>query len=163
MKPYRVEIDITTKYAIEVHAETEIEAIQQAEDLSLSSIEDGGDFIEMVDITVGNVKLLEPEEEEDMVRPTPVIATQKTEEIEVEASEEAVDPAADTVDYPEPVPTSEETGFVKPEPSDTVTLNPDGTIAEPEQEMEPEITHTHQPVTESDIAREQAQQGVKND
>ena len=135
MKSYKVEIDITTRYTIEVHAETEIEAIQQAEDLSLSSIEDGGDFIEMVDVAVGNVKLLEPEEEEDVVRPTPVITTQKTEEIEVEASEEVVDPAVDTVDCPEPVSTSEETGFVEPEPSDTVTLNSDGTIAEPEQEL----------------------------
>ena len=110
MKPYQVQVTITNRYNVEIHAETETSAVEQAENMKAQQIEDGGDFVEMVEITAVDVVLLEPEDDED------------------EASEEAEPEPDDTVtgvevieDYP--VDTDGE-------PMQPVTLNPDGSIAE---------------------------------
>ena len=116
MKPYQVQVTITNRYNVEIHAETETSAVEQAENMKAQQIEDGGDFVEMVEITAVDVVLLEPEDEEDE---------------EDEASEEAEPEPDDTVTGVEVEPAQFE---MQPDGVVTtispVTLNPDGSIAE---------------------------------
>ena len=65
MKPYRAEVEVTTKYSIEVHAENETEATQHVEDMSGHQIEDGGDFIELVGVEVVDIEPMEPDDDEE--------------------------------------------------------------------------------------------------
>jgi len=113
MKPYQVEVTITNRYNVEIHAETETAAVEQAENMKAQQIEDGGDFVEMVEITAVDVVLLEPEDEED------------------EASEGVEPEPDDTVAGVEVEPAQFE---MQPDGVVTtispVTLNPDGSIAE---------------------------------
>ena len=65
MKPYKVEIEITTKYSMEIHAFDETEAIQKAENLEPRAIEMGGDFEEITKIEVTDIEEIKPEDDED--------------------------------------------------------------------------------------------------
>ena len=65
MKPYNVEIDVTTRWTVEVHAEDEDEATTQAESMSLDEIAASGDFKELVDVTVASIEKKPKEWEED--------------------------------------------------------------------------------------------------
>lgn len=67
MKPYRAEVEVTNKYSVEVHAGDETEATQHVENMNAGQIEDGGDFIELVEIEVTDIEPMESDDEEDEV------------------------------------------------------------------------------------------------
>ena len=64
MKPYKVEIEVTNKYSMEIHAIDETEAAQKAENLEPRAIETGGDFEEITKIEVTDIERMEREDDE---------------------------------------------------------------------------------------------------
>ena len=65
MKPYQIQVEVTTKYSIEIHTNDEADATAQAEDMDLDAIEAAGDFVELVRVEVANVEAMESEDDED--------------------------------------------------------------------------------------------------
>ena len=65
MKPYKVYIDITNRYSVEIHGHDQDDVQAQAEKLSKCQIENGGDYEEMVGIEVVDIKPLFPPDDED--------------------------------------------------------------------------------------------------
>lgn len=63
MKPYKVTLEITQTWTVEVHAVDEQEAEETAKNLDLDQITDGGDYGELLDVTVSDVELLLVEDE----------------------------------------------------------------------------------------------------
>ena len=63
MKPYSVEIDVTTTHTIEIHANNEEEAQEIAENMDLDDIESGDDFEELRSIEVTNVEEITNDDE----------------------------------------------------------------------------------------------------
>lgn len=55
MKPYSVEIDVTTRWTVEIHADSEDEAWNKAENMSADEIEEEGDFKELRPVVVNDV------------------------------------------------------------------------------------------------------------
>ena len=64
MKPYRITAHVTTKYTVEVHAETGDDAQAQAEDFDHIGIGNAGEFEGFVKIEVTDVELLYPEDQD---------------------------------------------------------------------------------------------------
>jgi len=65
MNPYKVTIDITNRYSVEIHAEDQDDVQAQAEKLDQHQIEDGGDYEEMVGVEVVDIEPLYPPDDED--------------------------------------------------------------------------------------------------
>ena len=65
MKPYKVTIDITNRFSLEVHGHDQDDVQAQAEKLSKHQIEDGGDYEEMVGVEVVDIEPLYPPDDED--------------------------------------------------------------------------------------------------
>lgn len=65
MKAHRLEVEVTTKYIIEVHGENEAEATQTAENMDNTQIEAAGDFVESVKVEVTDIEVMYPEDEEE--------------------------------------------------------------------------------------------------
>jgi len=63
MKPYKVTLEVTQTWAIEVHARDEQEAKETAKNLDLDQIMDGGDYDELLNVTVSDVEPLLVEDE----------------------------------------------------------------------------------------------------
>ena len=57
MKPYRVEVEVTTKWILEVHAEDEHDAAQTASNMVPVEIEAMGDYGEVTNVEVGDIEL----------------------------------------------------------------------------------------------------------
>jgi hypothetical protein len=56
MKPYSVEIDVTTRYTIEIHANNEEKAQEIAENMDLDEIESDANFKDLRSAEVTNVE-----------------------------------------------------------------------------------------------------------
>ena len=65
MKPYKVYIDITNRYSVEVHGHDQDDVQAQAEKLSKHQIEDGGDYTDVVGIEVVDIESMLPPDDED--------------------------------------------------------------------------------------------------
>ena len=65
MKPYKVYIDITNRYSVEIHGHDQNDVQAQAEKLSKHQIEDGGNYEEIVGIEVVDIEPLYQEADED--------------------------------------------------------------------------------------------------
>lgn len=66
MKAYRVEIEVTSKYVLEVHAEDKEHAIEQTEEMNLDNIECAGDYVELTGVEVTDVELMYPHDDDDV-------------------------------------------------------------------------------------------------
>jgi len=64
MKPYRVTVEVTTTYTVEVHAETANQAECKASLLDLEEIEAGEDQA-TTSVSVGDAEEIQREDEED--------------------------------------------------------------------------------------------------
>lgn len=56
MKPYRVQVEVTTKWTLEVYGEDEQEAEDRAQNMDLDEIESSGDFDEITNVEVTDVQ-----------------------------------------------------------------------------------------------------------
>jgi hypothetical protein len=56
IKPYSVEVEVTTRWTVEIHADNEDEAKEKAEELAFSEIEISGDFEETLSAEVTNIE-----------------------------------------------------------------------------------------------------------
>lgn len=65
MKQYKVTAHVTTKYTVEVHAETEDDAQAQTEDFDHVGIGNAGEFEEFVGVEVTDVEVLHPEDHDE--------------------------------------------------------------------------------------------------
>ena len=55
-RPYSVEIDVTTRWTVEIHADSEDEEWSKAENMSADEIEEEGDFKEELSVEVNDVE-----------------------------------------------------------------------------------------------------------
>jgi hypothetical protein len=65
MKPYKVYIDVTNRYSLEIHADSQDDAEAQAEKLTFFQIEAGGNHEEAVGMEVVDIEPLFPPDDED--------------------------------------------------------------------------------------------------
>jgi len=150
MKPYLVTVEAKLKYTIEVHAETETEAEQTAEELDIDNIENAGEFVELMGVEAIDVECLlseKEEKEEDMALAE--ATAEASEEAINERDQEMIDslpplsepvsrptdpanPAADTASGDEVVESDPDIVAEQNVATDneTVILAADGTIAE---------------------------------
>jgi hypothetical protein len=65
MKPYKVRVEVTTAYTVEVHAELQEQAEHQVGTMDLDQIENAGEFAELVKVEVVDSEMLHPEDQDD--------------------------------------------------------------------------------------------------
>ena len=80
MKPYKVFLDVTNRYSVEIHGHDQNDAQAQAEKLSRHQIMDGGDFEEIVGVEVVDIEPLFPPDDEDEAVVKEAIEVEKEEE-----------------------------------------------------------------------------------
>jgi hypothetical protein len=56
IKPYSVEVEVTTRWTIRIDADSEDEAVDKAEDMRMDEIEISGDFEEELSVEVTNIE-----------------------------------------------------------------------------------------------------------
>ena len=64
MRPYKVTVDVTTRWTVEIHANDETEAQQVAEYMGTDEIEAAGDCSEVVSIEAVDVIELDRDKED---------------------------------------------------------------------------------------------------
>ena len=65
MKPYKVYIDVTNRFSLEIHGHDQDDAQAQAEKLTTFQVEHGGDYEKVIEIEVVDVEPLFPPDDED--------------------------------------------------------------------------------------------------
>lgn len=86
MKPYKLQVEVTTIWTLEVHGENENAVTEQAEKMDKVQVENAGDYLNTVKVEVMDIELVYPEDEEEpepkVVDPSLLEAPEETEEEE---------------------------------------------------------------------------------